>query len=135
MIADSGATSPTTVSPSLIRVDHLTNVQIVCPADLPLQGPRGIAVDKNGNWVVADFTAKAVYRIDKTSGARTTLTSDPSLGPWGVTVVGPTNGPGFRRADLLVADADASTRTIVRVTAAGVTTPRRPFARSSRPSP
>ncbi len=126
VIADSGATTPSVVSPSLILVDRLTNAQSFAPLSLPLQGPRGVAVDLNGNLVVADFTAKAVYRVDKTTGTRTTLTTDPSLGPWGITVVGKQNE--VPKANLLVADADANRRTIYRVTPAGGAAPLVPVA-------
>ena len=119
VVADSGfAGSPDDPAspPSLVRIDHTspapnqtqTRINVIGG----LFGPRGVAVDASGNLVVADFTAKAVYRIDPNTGVRTTLTSDPSLGPWGVTVVGAV--AALTQSNLLV--VDAGRRTVFRVT-------------------
>jgi DNA-binding beta-propeller fold protein YncE len=123
VIADSGASGPPVISPSLIRIDHTTapptQTQTRVTVNGGLRGPRGIAVDPNGNLLVADFTAKAVFRIPASGGDPTTLLSNSSLGPWGIAVVGDVEP--FTPSNLLVADSGAGS--IVKVTAAGVKTP------------
>jgi streptogramin lyase len=132
VIADSGATGPPVISPALIRVDRPSlNTQSIVPVTGGLQGPRGIAVDASGNLIVADFTAKAVYRVHPTNGARTTLTSGSTLGPWAVAVVGAVSAPIKR--NVLVADAGAGVASIVRVTPEGAATPLAPLGSFDAP--
>ncbi len=120
VIADSGQAAPTVISPRLIRINRTTLAQSLVPVT-GLLGPRGIAVDASGNLLVADVTAKAVYRVHPTTGARTTVTSGSTLGPWGIAVVSAIQP--VTQSNLLVADIGAGAKTIVRVTPAGNKTP------------
>jgi len=117
VVADSGFTGSPSVPPSLVRIDHASAAPNKTQTRLNVIGglssPRGVALDASGNLVVADFTARAVYRIDPNTGVRTTLTSDPSLGPWGITVVGAV--AALTQTPLLVADRGDGRRTVYRV--------------------
>jgi streptogramin lyase len=108
------------VGPSVVRLPPTSADLLSCdaPPDVEtvsaggqLEGPRGIAVEESGSLLVADFSRGAVIRIDPGSGAQSILTSDGSLGPWGITVVGAITP--FTEAPLLVADEGA--RAIFRV--------------------
>ena len=126
VVADSGTAGPPASPPSLIRVSS-AGVQSCVPQSClgvtgGLLGPRGVAVESSGNLVVADFTAREVYRVHPDgplAGQRDTLLSNLSFGPWGIAVVG-TVTP-FSPSKLLVADAGAGT--VVKITPASGATP------------
>jgi sugar lactone lactonase YvrE len=81
-------------SPAVIKVDRTTGVRTlvsdnVTPAGGPsLSSPSGIAVESDGNILIADMTAFAqgnggVIRVDPVTGARTTVSRNgaPAGGP------------------------------------------------------
>ncbi|HEX9942328.1 MAG TPA: IPTL-CTERM sorting domain-containing protein [Thermoanaerobaculia bacterium] len=63
-------------SPAVTRVDPATGTQTpVVLAGNTFCNPTGIAIDANGDLIVADEGVQSVFRIDPVSGAVTTLSS------------------------------------------------------------
>ena len=85
----------------LVRVDPGSGAQTVVSADGSFVGPRGVALEADGDILIADFDAfdltGGVIRVDPVSGAQTTVSSGGSFhSPTGVAVEAD--------GDILVAD-------------------------------
>ncbi len=75
-------------SAGVIRVDPVTGAQTIVSSGGLLQSIHSVAVEANGDIVVADTGAAAVIRIDPVTGAQSIVSSGGTLGwPWGIAVV------------------------------------------------
>lgn len=76
-----------TQDPAVYKVDPSTGAQTTVTSGGLLQHPEGIAVEADGNILVADRAAKAVFRVEPSSGTQTTVTSGGLLnGPFGIAI-------------------------------------------------
>jgi len=84
---------------SVIRVDPVSGSQTTVSTGGDFDDPRGIAVEADGDILVADL-ADGVIRVDPVTGAQTTVSSGGSfVTPYGVTLEAD--------GDILVADLSA----------------------------
>ena len=61
--------------------------------DFDSDGPSGIVIDRNGDILVADRFAQAIFRIDPATGNRAILSGDPNGANVGAEPDFPDDGP------------------------------------------
>jgi streptogramin lyase len=113
VVSDAGAAA-------VVRIDPDTGGQTTVSSSADLNAPSGIAVQPDGRLLVTDqntggilgllFTAGALTRVDQSTGATTTLTSDDRFGE-------PTSVAVAADGDMLVADPEgpAAAGSVIRV--------------------